>query len=112
MALIATDASRSSITLSRFTAAVNPHVTLSTVGDQAGQWWLAYGATAHPTVIVPACSGATFATDAAAPASRYVSFVFSLIQDKETITYCVSGYLQAWAGYALDSGNNIVSDDD
>jgi prepilin-type N-terminal cleavage/methylation domain-containing protein len=112
MALIATGASRNSITLTRFTSVSDPAVTLSTVGDQAGQWWLAYAATANATVIVPVCSGVTFAADAAAPATRYVSFVFTLSQDKEAISYCVSARLQAWAGYVLDSGNNIVSDDD
>jgi Tfp pilus assembly protein PilW len=112
MALIATDATRSSITLTRFTSVADPTVTLSTVGDQAGQWWLAYGAVANATVIVPACSGVTFATDAPAPASRYVSFVFILTQDKEPISYAVCGRLQGWAGYLLDSGNNIVSEDD
>jgi prepilin-type N-terminal cleavage/methylation domain-containing protein len=111
MALLATNNASSAITLTHFVSTANPHVTLSTIGDQAGQWWLGYGATASTITVVPECTNATFATDVAAPASTYVSLTFSLLQDKEVISYSVCGNLRARAAYSLSS-TDIVSDDD
>jgi prepilin-type N-terminal cleavage/methylation domain-containing protein len=112
MACIATDTSRSSITLTRLASAANTAVPLSSAGEQASQWWLAYGGTATTTTVVQECTGVMFAADTSAPATRHVSFVFAVVQDGETIGYSVSGYLQGRTGNVLSEGNNLVSDDD
>lgn len=112
MALLSTNNARSSISLTRFSAPGDPTAAISDVGDQAGQWWQGYGATSTSTAIVPSCSNATFATDAAAPNTRYVSMSFTIVQGGETLRFCVSGYLEARADHSLDSTGEIAADDD
>jgi prepilin-type N-terminal cleavage/methylation domain-containing protein len=112
MACIRTDTTRSTLTLSQFTSATNPAVTLSTVGAVSTNWWLAYGATAADVTVIPQCSGATFMVDAAVPASQYVSLSYVITQNGEQVTYTVSGYLQSRAANALTASDSIASDDD
>jgi hypothetical protein len=87
-------------------------VPLASVGSHASQWWLAFGATASEVGAVPECANVAFFTDAAAPATQYVSIAFDLAQNGLTARYNVSGRLCARSSNLVDASNNIVTDDD
>ena len=62
--------------------------------------------------LVRQCSNAKFLLDTAAPRTRFVSISFDLEENGVMHHYQISSALHSWAGHLLDSGDNIISDDD
>jgi Tfp pilus assembly protein PilW len=112
MAVIRTNSDGTQVLLSRFSSVANPEVAIAAVADYSTQWWLAYGAVASEATIIPECSNARIFTDAAAPDTTYVSVLFDMTTDAQLAGYSISGQLRARTANVLDSGGNIVSDDD
>jgi len=62
--------------------------------------------------LIPQCSDVQFSLDVVPPNSRFVSIVFDVLENDIVHQYQISAALRGWAGNLLDSGDNIVSDDD
>jgi Tfp pilus assembly protein PilW len=112
MATIHTNPEGTEVVLSQYLSAANPEVAISAVAGYSSQWWLAYGAAVSDATVIPECSNARILTDAAASAATYISVLFDMTLDGQTAGYSISGRLQARTANVLDSGGNIVSDDD
>lgn len=66
-------------------------------------------------LIIPACSGVTFAWDQAPPFTKRLTISFDLAEDGGVHHYQIDAALRAWAGHLLSSdadGTSLVSDDD
>ena len=65
-----------------------------------------------PVVLIRQCSNVRFDFDVLPPQSKFVSISFDIVENDVVRRYQISAALRSWAGNLLDSGGNIVSDDD
>ena len=81
-------------------------------GANADYISLRYGDDPTKIYLIPQCSNVQFVLDTAAPQTRSVSISFDLEENGATHNYQVNAALRSWAGHLLDTGGNIVEDDD
>ena len=95
-----------------FTGGNSSPVPISGVGPLPSQWWLAYGAEAKYTMIIPQCDYVQFTPNTAPPYSSIISVYFHLYESGIFQQYETVVALRCRAVNLLNGSGEIVSDDD
>jgi len=98
--------------LCEFSSPGNLAINRANIDSLVSGWWLAYNGDTSYTHLIPEASNVQFELDEPAPASRFVSVSFDIVENGVSGHYQINAALRGWSGNLLDESGQIVDGDD
>ena len=98
--------------LCEFSSLGNSAIKRAHIDSLVSEWWLAYSGSTSYTQLIPEASNVQFEFDEPAPASRFVSVSFDIVENGVSGHYQINAALRGWSGNLLDEAGEIVVGDD